>query len=251
MVPKEIDQFVVEQEHGKDSTVWVYELSANTWAGPRDWLIYVSDQSLKSNSGRAWDVNRAIEKHAQPQGFESTSPQSVNEDLSWGDGVSFPDMVQSAAKGNYWNHIATFVYSPDAHSRITAIHIKDDIQNHPDYVAAFEKAEQQAQEIKDTTGRLIATINKMVQKLEKETDQELTRLNIELLKVQKQLVDKITFPDHLSKYDRDHLTTRPVKTIKTDVLADFRYKIIQQPLVSLDDIEQALAAVYEEWINSD
>lgn len=188
-------QFTVKQQKGKDSTVKIRKVTMTGWPEDKKILIFETDQSLSSQSDRAWNVHKAIENYAHPKGYhlDQTHPKNGKHEL-------------------------VFVYNAHHHSTSGEFEIRTKVQNDERYQDAAEVAKQKQYEINSIYGVAIRQLKNLTFALEKKNDEELERIKQELIDIQVSLVQEIDIPEYVQDFERKRLLepNYPYTEIKAD-----------------------------------
>jgi len=172
------DSFTIPQEHGKDSLVEVTQDIQDGYPEPTRILRFYTDQSLASNSGRAWNVHTAIEKYCTDRGYR------------------IMDETQ---------HEVTAVYNPQSHSHQALTSLRQDIRADARYEAALAEGKQMAQEIQDTYGPAIAQLENAVRALKARASAEFGNVAEYVGGIQHLVIADLEFPPHLLPSDQEAL----------------------------------------------
>lgn len=158
------DNIIVNQERGSNSVVWITEDVIPGYPSDQKTMVFETDQSLKSASDRAWNVEKAIEQYAFNRGYETQKP--------------------------YGKFKVIAIYSEDCHSRMLANKLKEQIKETPTFLAAAESAKAEANQLNKEYGRYINELKHLVYLLEQALDAKLKAVAAELVEKQKQLIDE-------------------------------------------------------------
>lgn len=162
----EIDSFVVKQERGQDSWVNVEEGFIYGYPNDKKTLVFITEQSLHSNSDRAWNVEKAIEQYANEQGYEVQKP--------------YEDKFKVVA-----------IYSEDHYSRMLAYKLREEIKKHPVFLDASEEAKAEADRLDKEYGKHIADLKYLIYLLEKSLDKKLKEIATLLVNEQIEIIEEL------------------------------------------------------------
>lgn len=190
---KLVDTFTVKQERGQDSTVQVFEEWHKSWPCDKRAFRFVSDQSLASNSDRAWKVEKAIENYAKPLGFDTN---------------------RNKPEKNEW----LVYYDENFHSHMNEFKLRTEIQNHPTYQAKSQEALERRDAINREYGVAIRQLKNLVSALEARNQKELDNISQELIATQLQILNSLEIPEVLGEQDRKFLfePNYPITRVEMD-----------------------------------
>jgi hypothetical protein len=174
------DKFIVKQEKGKDSEVEVFEITINSFPRNKQALVFTTDQSLFSQSDRAYNVQKAIDEYASPKGYRRDS--------------SFDEKNKQV-----------HVYSQDHHSLMTEFAIREQVKADPRFISAASDAVQEMHYINNEYGSLINKLKSIVNKLENENRDKLKQIAQELIQTQVLIVKEVDIPDYVLEHHRKFL----------------------------------------------
>lgn len=191
-----VDTFIVKQERGQDSRVEVYEEMQPSWPIDKKILRFVSDQSLTSNSERAFVVEHAIKEYARPRGFDVGKPDK-NEIVS--------------------------VYNPSTHSSYCEYQVRQQVTADPRYQDKVKDAEQRRDAINREYGIAIRQLKTLVFALEERNRKELDVLKQELIATQLEVLQDIEIPEAINEQHRKFLfePSYPIAKMEMDHYADY------------------------------
>lgn len=191
-----VDTFTVKQERGADSTVQVFQEVEPSWPIDRKILRFVSDQSLTSNSDRAWTVEKEIKEYARTRGFD----------------------ISKAEK----NEIKA-VYNPSTHSSYCEYQVRQQIISDPRYQAKVGEAEQRRDAINREYGIAIRQLKNLVFALENRNRQELDVLKDELIATQLEVLQGVEIPEAINEQHRKFLfePNYPIAKMEMDSFAEY------------------------------
>lgn len=173
-----MEQLTVPQEHGKDSVVDVREEMREAYPRPVPVLSFYTDQSLASNSGRAWNVRKAIKDYCLERGYRVT-------------GESQHEIIAQ--------------YDPRQHSYCALDSLRKDIQKDERYVRALAHGKSEATRIQGIYGPAITTLKAMIRTLEADARAKLARAADDVAAVQNSIIANQTFPPHLLPSEQEML----------------------------------------------
>lgn len=168
----------VAQERGKDSTVEVFEEVRDAFAGPQSFLCFFSDQALTTGSGRALEVNEAIEAYCVERGYR----------------LGEQSKYQIEARYDVRQHSATETFK-----------IETAIRKDPRYMAVVEQAQAAAAVLNSEYGDKILQLKNLVRTLEQKLNGELQKERDRLLALQVTIVQETELPQHVSIGDTKRL----------------------------------------------
>ena len=189
-----MEQLTVPQEHGKDSVVDIREEMREAYPRPVPVLSFYTDQSLASNSGRAWNVRKAIKDYCLERGYRIT---------------------------NETQHEIIAQYDPRQHSYCALDSLRKGIQEDERYVRALTAGKREVAKIQDTYGPAITTLKAMIRTLETDARVKLGRVADEVAWVQNSVIADQTFPSHLLPSEQEMLH-RPLFQPELDHYARYR-----------------------------
>ena len=172
------NRLTVPQEHGKDSTVEITEDIQNGYPGPTRILRFYTDQSLASNSGRAWNVRKAIEDFCNKRGYRITDESQ---------------------------HEITAAYSAQAHSYRALDSLRKAIQADARYERALTDGKKAAQDVQGSYGPAIAQLNALILALKTRARSEFATVTKEIGWVQNSVIADLELPPHLLPADQEAL----------------------------------------------
>ena len=193
------NRMIVEQEHGKDSIVEITETMREAYPQPVPILSFYTDQSLASNSGRAWNVRKAVKGYCLERGYRIT------------------DETQ---------HEIIAQYDPQQHSYRALDSLRNTIREDERYTRALTSGKDETARIQDIYGPAITTLKAMIRTLETDARAKLAQAADDVAAVQNSVIANQTFPPHLLPNEQEMLH-RPLFQPELDHYA--RY----QPLVDL------------------
>lgn len=190
------DTFTVKQERGQDSLVEVYQEMRPGWPIDKKILRFVSDQSLTSNSERAYNVEHAIKEYARPRGFDVGRPEK-NEIIA--------------------------VYNPSTHSSYCEYQIRQQIIADDRYQAKVSEAEQKRDAINREYGIAIRQLENLVFALKGRNQKELDVLKKELIATQLEVLQDIEVPEVITEQHRKFLfePSHPIAQMQMDSYTDY------------------------------
>jgi len=172
----------VKQEHGKDSIVEIREDIQDSYPTPIRILSFYTNQSLVSNSGRAWNVRKAIEEYCREHGYRP-----------W-------EETQHEIKA---------VYNAQDHSHHALDSLRKNIRENPQYQSALKDGKFRASKVQDTYGPAIAQLNEMIHALKAQVREKMAEIAADVTDAQAQAITGVQRPPHL--LDRDYeLLFRPL-----------------------------------------
>ena len=184
--------FEVKQEKGSDSLVSVEEDVIIGYPDDKQVLIFHTDQSLFSNSDRAWQVENAIKIYADERGYK----------------------VQKSEK---YQVIA--IYSPEYHSRMLEYKLRCAVKEHRDFLETAEVAKNDMVWLDEKYGRHILELKQLVFLLEEKLDNKLKQVAASLIKKQKEIISDLDTSGidarHLSSFDHPLIEIKRGYTYKT------------------------------------
>lgn len=172
------DTITVPQEHGKDSIVEVSEEVRDGWPDPVRLLHFYTSQSLTSQSGRAWNVNKAIENYCKERGY----------------------VIEQENQ-----HSATARYDSRAHSQQAWHTLQQLIKNSRRYIEAKAIADEKAEGIQVSYGQACGMLKNLVRELERRAQTELDAIATGPADAQRAILSELDLPSHLSQHDLDSL----------------------------------------------
>lgn len=189
-----IESFTVSQERGQSSTVQVFEELYKNYPRDTKALRFVSDQSLASQSSRAWNVEKAIENYARPKGYDAND--------------------KSGKRKNEW----LVFYDAYFHSHMEEFRLREAVKNSPAYKVKVADNTTAADTINREYGIAIRQLKNLVTALEKRNQEELDRLNQELIAVQKDVLNRLEISEFLNEQDKKFLfdPNYPIDQVKID-----------------------------------
>lgn len=189
-----VESFTVSQERGQDSTIQVFEEVYKSYPRDTKALRFVSDQSLASQSDRAWNVEKAIKDYAHPKGYD-TSRYAQKEKNEW-----------------------TVFYNANFHSHMEEFRLRESIKADPNYKVKVADNLIAADKINREYGIAIRQLKNLVVALEKRNQEELDQLNEELIAVQKDILSKLEISNVLNEQDKKFLfePNYPIDQVKID-----------------------------------
>ena len=191
------NKMIVEQEHGKDSIVEIMETTREAYPQPVPILSFYTDQSLASNSGRAWNVRKAIKNYCLERGYRIT-------------GESPHEIIAQ--------------YDPRQHSYQALDSLRRAVQEDAVYKSAVIEGKQRAQEIQDVYGPAIAALKKIIHSLESQARNEFSRVANQVATIQELTIDQFTLPPHLLPNEQEMLH-RPLFQPEFDHYAQYQIDI--------------------------
>ena len=170
--------FTVAQERGGDTVVTVTTETRKDWPEDREYLLFETDQSLTTQSGRAWNVNEAIKSYCRARGYR----------------------INETTRRN-----VTAVYHPESHSQVGWYNIIMATKADPRYKASQTECEHRRDEINQVYGGTIAQLRNLIRNLESRNDALLNELNAQLIETQLHILTDIEIPAHVQGIDRKRL----------------------------------------------
>lgn len=172
--------FTVSQSKGKDSTVTVTPDTRRSWPEDKQVLIFETDQSLESQSDRAWNVLKAIEGYANPKGYQHNKALDEKFEI-------------------------TFEYDAHHHSLQGEFQIRQQIIDNDCYKSAAAEAGQERDKINQEYGVAVRQLKNLITVLEKRNREKLDTVKQDLIQAQIQLIQEIDIPDHVAEHERKRL----------------------------------------------
>lgn len=200
-----MDEFTVKQDHGGDSVVTVHQDTRyDPFGGHIPLLVFHTGQSLKSQSGRAWNVKEAIRTYCYERGYriEEETPQTI-----------------------------TARYDPQTHSGYAFGQLRDAIQADPRYRAQMQRVDEAKVALVRKYGSSLSQLRNLIAALEKAAHEAEKQIDQETADVQAEIVAGLDLPPHLLPYQREALT----KPFQPALLAFGRHQGLP------DDLEAILA----------
>lgn len=195
-----LNQFTVQQEKGKDSTVEIYQVTIQDWPRDKQALVFVTDQSLQSNSERTWNVEKAIENYAHPKGYQRDKSFDEKNKL-------------------------TFIYSPEFHSGQIEFSIREQIKNDERYKSAASDAIQETNYINSKYGEAISQLKDILHQLEEKNRNELKQVAQDLIQTQVLIANEIDIPNELLEHHRKFIfdPSHPYIKLEMDHYRKYNY----------------------------
>jgi hypothetical protein len=211
-----VDSFCVVQERGTNSTVEVFEEVYADYPRDKKALRFVSDQSLTSNSDRAWNVTKAIENYAKPKGFDTSR------------------YTQSPNK----NELIAF-YDASFHSHMVEFQLREQIKSDERYQAQVIQAKQLETSLNQEYGSVIRQLKNLISKLEKRNQQELESINHKTIAVQLEILQDLDIPEFMDEQHKKRLfePNYPIDQVQFDHYSDYGQGYDKLP----DDLDSILA----------
>lgn len=176
-----VDSFIVSQGKGQDSTIQVFEEVYKDWPRDKKALRFVSDQSLASQSDRAWNVEKAIKDYAHPKGYDTTR-YTLREKNEW-----------------------VVYYDANFHSHMEEWKLREQVKASPSYKVRVADNLIAKDAINRKFGVPIAQLKNLIFLLEKKNREELDELNTALIDTQLEILAGLEIPETLNEEDKKSL----------------------------------------------
>ena len=173
-----METFIVKQERGQDSYVEVYSDLVKSWPHDKQALIFTSEQSMTTNSERAWNVCKAIEGYATERGYRK----------------------QEIAKNQ-----AIYIYDASHHSNILEYQLREQVKADTRYQAKLDANRQIADTVNREYGVAMQQLKNLVKLLEDKNRAELKQLNQELIATQLEILSEMDIPNEINEANRMRL----------------------------------------------
>ena len=195
------DILTVPQEHGKDSLVEVTEDLQDGYPYPTRILRFYTDQSLASNSGRSWNVKKAIENYCKERGYRIMDESQ---------------------------HEIIAAYNAQDHSYQALYSARQVIQADARYDIALAEGKRMAADIQAVYGPAVAQLKELARVLKAKARAEFANVTEYVGGIQNLVASDLDLPPHLLPSDQESLH-RPLYQPEFDHYA--RYK------TNLDDLD--------------
>ena len=194
-----VDSFCVVQERGQNSTVEVFEEVYTDYPRDRKAMRFVSDQSLASNSERAWNVEKAIKEYAHPKGFDTSR--------------------YTERTKNEW----IVYYDASFHSSMVEFQLREQIKTNERYQVQITQAKQLEATLNQEYGKYIRQLKNLICKLEKCNQQELENINQQTISVQLEILQGLDIPEFLDDQHKKRLfePNYPIDQVQFDHYSNY------------------------------
>jgi hypothetical protein len=196
-----IDKLTVKQSKGKDSIIEVHETTIKSWPDDKHAFVFITDQSLSSQSDRAWNVHRAIKDYADSRGYQHNNRFDEKNKL-------------------------TYIYDHNYHSKMIEFRIREQVKNDERYKSASGDAIQEMKHINQEYGSIINELKRIARQLEEENRAKLQQIKDNLIETQVSIISKIGIPKQVTEHDKKFMLKPkyPYITIEID-----HYKSYSKP----------------------